>query len=426
MGFLKYNKYMLDNSKIKIYNLLRWSEQWTQTDMVYLTKGGFWLTLSQIAASLSSFLLAVAFANLISREVYGTYKYVLSIVTILSIPTLSGMHIALVQAIARGYEGVLIRGVIMKMRWGFFGSVGGLAVAGYYYFAGHNLTLTISFLIAAAFLPLMEAFLLYDSLLAGRKLFPLETKLNSTVNLIAVAIMISVLLLKPSVILVVAAYFISYTLLRFGCFLFTWRRLKPNKEEDSSAITYGKHLSVMNIVGAISSRLDQILLWHFLGAASVAVYSFALAPIEQISGFLKMVLSLAFPKLAAQDPEVIKKTLPAKMMKFYFFTAAGALAYVIFAPYFYDLFFPQYAEAVNYSRLFAIILLFFPQKLIGSALQAKVKTKILYILSAVNSIVRIAGLVIFLPLYGITGAIVANIIPYAVNTVLLYYYLKKI
>ena len=81
----------MEKIKIKAYNLLRWSEKWTKTDMIYLARGGFWLTLGQVISSLSAFLLAIAFANLLPKETYGEYKYILSIASILAIPTLTGM-----------------------------------------------------------------------------------------------------------------------------------------------------------------------------------------------------------------------------------------------------------------------------------------------------------------------------------------------
>ena len=74
---------MIKKIKEKIYNLLRWSEKYTKTDMVYLAHGGFWLSFGQIISSLSSFLLAIAFANLLPKETYGNYKYILSIASIL-------------------------------------------------------------------------------------------------------------------------------------------------------------------------------------------------------------------------------------------------------------------------------------------------------------------------------------------------------
>ena len=130
--------------KQKLYNLLRRSEKYTKTDMVYLFKGGSWLTLGNIISSVSALLLTIAFANLITKETFGSYKYILSFVGILSIPTLFGMGTAVVRAVARGHEGSLISALKMKIRWGFWGSLIGILLSGYYYFQGNGI-LAIAF-----------------------------------------------------------------------------------------------------------------------------------------------------------------------------------------------------------------------------------------------------------------------------------------
>ncbi len=147
---------MIEKTKIAVYKLLKKSEKWTKTDMIYLAKGGFWLTLGQGVSSVSSFLLAIAFANLLPKETYGTYKYIMSIVSLLAIPTLAGMNTAIIQAVARGYEGSVMPAFKTKVKWGLLGGLASLILTGYYYFQGNN-TLAISFLITAVFVPFMDS-----------------------------------------------------------------------------------------------------------------------------------------------------------------------------------------------------------------------------------------------------------------------------
>ena len=117
---------MYKNIKQKLYNTLRRSEHWTHTDMVYIAKGGAWLTAARIVASISSFLMVIAFANLLTKEAYGLYQYVLSIVGILSISTLGGINTALTQAMARGYEGSIIPALKTRIHWGVIGGIGSI------------------------------------------------------------------------------------------------------------------------------------------------------------------------------------------------------------------------------------------------------------------------------------------------------------
>jgi O-antigen/teichoic acid export membrane protein len=189
---------------------LRWSEKYFKTDMVYLARGGFWLTLGQTISSLSSFLLVVAFANLLPKETYGTYKYVLSIAGILAISTLSGMSTAIIQAVARGYEGSLVPALKTKIRWGLLGGLAGLILAGYYFYQG-NITLTVSFLISAVFLPFMDSFGIYDAFLQGRKLFDISAKYGIISQIIAVIILITTLFFTKNLFFILFVYFLDFT-----------------------------------------------------------------------------------------------------------------------------------------------------------------------------------------------------------------------
>src|SRR3990172_6841992 len=92
------------------YQLLRQSEDFLKTDMVYLTKGGFWLSLGHGVAMLAGFFISIAFANLFPKESFGTYKFILSMVAMLGAFSLTGIGVAITQAVARGNGGSLRRG----------------------------------------------------------------------------------------------------------------------------------------------------------------------------------------------------------------------------------------------------------------------------------------------------------------------------
>src|SRR3989344_8728279 len=117
----------------KIIKILFWLQKYTKTDMVYLTVGGFWLILGKIVFNISGFLLIIAFANLLSKEAYGTYQYVLSVASILAIPTLSGMNSAIVRAVAQGYEGSFLPAIKTQIQWGILGGLASLGGAGGYF-----------------------------------------------------------------------------------------------------------------------------------------------------------------------------------------------------------------------------------------------------------------------------------------------------
>ena len=164
----------LKNAVLKV---LKWLEGHTKTDMTYLAKGGFWLLLGQFVATGSAFLASVAFANLLAPEIFGVYKFILSINSLVLISTLSGMDSAITQSVARGFDGTLNVGVRTKIKWGALGTLTSFGIALYYFMQG-NMLLAISFSVAAVFVPFTESFDMYDSFLAGKQLFGVQTRYN--------------------------------------------------------------------------------------------------------------------------------------------------------------------------------------------------------------------------------------------------------
>ena len=410
--------------KQKLISILRWSEKYTQTDMVYLTRGGFWLILGKIVFNISGFLLIIAFANLLSKEAYGTYQYVLSVASILAIPTLSGMNSAIVRAVAQGYEGSLLPAISTQIRWGILGGLASLGVAGYYFFT-HNTTLALSFLIISFFIPLMNPLANYQAFWTGKKRFDVQTKYNTVIRLLAVGALIATLLLTKNLIFVFTVYFASYTLLYFIFFTITFKKIPPSQKQDPKAIPYGKHLSLLDIMGAIASQLDKILLWYFLGPEALAIYMFATAPVQQTKALFKTLRPLALPKFSQYHTEKSKADLFKKVVKFFPVMAFVTISYIILIPYFFGIFLPQYAESIPYSQLFAMTMLFIPQILLITFLTAQKKTKELSIFQSSFYLVQAALLVILLPFYGILGAVLALTLNQILNFFLLLFLFKS-
>lgn len=415
----------MKNFKQKIHNLLKWSEQYTATDMVYLAKGGFWLTLGQIVSAGSAFLLAIAFANLLPKETYGTYKYILSIAGILSISTLAGMNTAIIQAVARGYEGSFIPILKIKIYWGLMGGLASLILAGYYYFNG-NTTLTISFLISAVFLPFMDSFGIYNTLLLGRKLFNVSVKYSIISQIIAVAALIAALFFTKNIFLILLAYFTSWTILRFIFLKITLKKFPPNNQQDSQTISYGKHLSFMNILPLIAQQLDKILLWHFLGPVQLAIYSFAIAIPNQIKSLFKNLQTLILPKFSERSREEIKTALFNKILKLGMLLIFITILYILFAPFIYKILFPEYLESILYSQIFAISIIATTLAILPTTfLQAKLAQKELYQFYTIGAIFQIAALFILIYQLGLIGAVIAKIISEFFNLICLFFLIKR-
>src|SRR5665213_2588964 len=167
--------------KARITSLLRWSERYTKTDMVYLASSAWWGNLGLVMQSVLSLLLAVAFANWLAPETYGVYQYILSLSALVAAISFSGMNSAVTQAVARGYEGVLRASVRTQLRWAPVPAALTLAVAGYYLFQG-NSTVGLGLIVVAIGTPLVQSFNTYSAFLQGKRAFRQSFFFNLFIN----------------------------------------------------------------------------------------------------------------------------------------------------------------------------------------------------------------------------------------------------
>jgi O-antigen/teichoic acid export membrane protein len=396
-----------------VYRLLRKSESYTHTDMVYLAKGGFWLTLGQFIASGASFLLAIAFANLLPKEIFGDYRYILSLLGILTIFTLTGINTAVIQAVARGLEGSFWPSFTSKLKWSILASIGSLGVAIYYYLNG-NLILTLSFILASILLPLLRASSLYLAILNGRKDFKLASIYSSYVRILATIAMIVTLFFTNNIFLILIAFFVPETLLHY---IFTWVYIKKhplNEEKDDQTISYGLNLSAMDLIKTIAGQADKILIYHYLGAAQLAIWAFTTAPVSQIKSVLMNIKSLALPKLTQTDDKIIQVHFLDKLKKVEIVVILIIVLYALFAPFLYKIFFPQYLESIPYTQIYVLTLLFFPRTFLSTVLVAKKKIKELYNIRIISPILKIIILFFALKYFSLWGMVVGMVVSEAV------------
>jgi len=395
--------------KGRIYRLLKWSEKYTKTDMLYLAKGTSWLGIGTGFSWTISLATMWAFANLIPKETYGAYQYILSIVDILAIFNLSGMDTAIARSVAQGRDQTLIHGIKEKIKWGFLGSTG-LIIVGIYYLIKDNNVLGFSFIIASIFLPFWETLGVYINYLQGKKRFDLSSSYDVGAQFISAVIVIAALYFNKNLLVILTAYLIGWSMSRAFFFYLTLRRLPPNKASDPGAISYGKHLTAMSVFNSFSTSIDNVLLWHTAGPAPVAVYTFAKSIPFRLAGVTKIVNRLAFPKMATQEMGIIQKTLIPKVGLLTIVAGVIAIMYAVAAPFIFKLFFPQYLEAIPFTQLLSLLVVLQPIGILLNPLTAHAKKNLLYTYNLGMPVLRIVAFVSLIPLWGILGAAIALII----------------
>lgn len=392
--------------------------------MVYLVKGGSWLGSSKIIGSLTSFILALAFANMLPKESYGIYKYVLSIIGILAIIALPGINISLARSIARGFEGSYFKALKIKFKWSLIGLICGLFISGYYFFI-NNKIVGICLLTGSLAFPLLNGVLIYGPYLQGKKSFRKLSVYNSLYSIFLTFSLIIALLITKKVLFTIIVYFCASVIIQLIIFKQVFRYAALNDKTEEETISFGKHLSLMEVFANIAGQIDKILLWHYLGAAQLAVYSFALAPVDQIRTLFRTINPLALPKFASNEPELLKKSLTKKIIALAILIILIIIFYIILIPFAFNVLFKQYMDSVKYTKLYSLILIFYPFSLFGTALTAQAQKKALYILKISEPIIKITLMAVLIPFFGIFGAVITLVISSGISGLIALCFFKR-
>jgi len=416
---------MILKLKKLIYRLLRSGEKYTHSDNIYIARQGSYLGLSSFVFSLTALISALVFARYLPKETYGQYKYILSVIAIFYTASLGGLDAALLRAVAKGFDRTVHLVFRTKLKWNLLASLGALLV-GFYFLSQDNQLFFWAFLTAAFLIPLQESPKIYQAYLDGKKKFNKRALYTSLTRIIQASFLIAVVVLTKNLLLLIVVYFITDTLLANFFFIRTLHQYPPKSKQDKKSISYGKHLTLMNIIKGLSDGLDEILIFAFLGPVQVAIYAFAVLPIAHLRKPLKILVEIAAPKLVQRKEEDLKKQLPAKIIKALFLIVIPLIIfYILIAPWAFRLLFPQYLESIPFSQLAALHLLSFPAVMLVQALRAHKKTKGLYRIYIFGPLLRIALLCLMVPFYGVAGAILSRFFTILFSIALSFYYFKK-
>jgi len=388
-----------------------------KTDMVYLARGGFWLSLAMAVSMVGGFGLSLAFGNLVSPEVFGMYKFVFSLAGLFGTIALTTIGTTVTQAVARGFDGALKQGFKTDLLWSIPSLALTLAAAAYYFWNGNNV-IALSLFIAALGTPLLSASNLYSSFLQGKRDFRRNTLYGFAIDIVPPLCLVGIMLssARDYVPAYVAVYFAVMVALSLYFYTRTIAAYRPKDNADPDLLRNTLHLSGMSIFGRAVTYIDKILIFHFLGPVQLAIYTFAAAPSQYVLRLNGMFRTLAFPKLAARDIPSLKASLPHKIALHFLVAVIVTTLYVLLIPYFFQLLFPQYIESIPYAQALGLLILSTPGMWLGQTLIAHMRKRELYVMNTIHPIVKITLYVIFIPLYGMWGVVYATLIAGALGS----------
>lgn len=409
--------------KNKLFNLIMKTQKITGVDTAYFVKGGFWLFFANLVTSLLSIGLLVVFTNFMDPRIFGEWRLFLTIVGFVSILSLPGMCTAIVQSVSKKFSSSYLEGMKTRIRWSLLGSLG-LVLVGIYFFYFQKDSSWIPYILAAVFFPLLYSLDSVMYFITGKKDFKLLSKYKTIINIIIYVGMIILLIITRSLIYVVVAY-LALTVIAY--LYFNRKVLKKYSKElkgkkDKGLNLYGFNLTVMQGLQIIATNIDKLVIAKLLGLVPLALYAIVSTVAENIKSQTKILEVLTLPKFSSLNPLEAYNKVKQKTV-FIVLGSLGLFAIGYFLmPYAIPLLFSEkYASTIPYAQLTLLTILTIPLiHILTSFLQALKSIKLLYWFRILSNLVQIALFLVFIPLWGILGAVWSIIIAQALSVICLF------
>lgn len=396
------------------------------TKRKHTLQGLSFLSLSNIVTSFTGLFSVVVLANLLNSNEYGTYKYIFSVVGILSALSFTGGYRnMIIQSVAKGLDGVVQHLYKINPLFNLPMIVGACLISIYYLYKG-NTTLGFSIPIVAIGYIFSSTLIITYSYLNGRKEYKDLFFLQSAISVASVLLLTITVFVTKNIALIFLSSVIGSGIMSTISYYYIKRSRLRNNTFHEKMLQYGKHLSIMNIGSTLLIHIDSFLIFSFLGSHELALYALATPFVDRIIGFFKTSYFFVLPKFTEMGPEKAALLLYKRSFMGLAVGLAVSGIYYLIAPTFFSIFFPKYIDSIQLSVLFSlsIPLVAFstlPTAFVDSLIEIKIK----YILFAVNFVTRITTLFLFIHTFGVAGVIISELVSRVVTTIALFYVIEK-
>ncbi len=390
-------------------------------DIPYMAKGGAWTTVRFFITTATSLAAMVAFGNLLPKETYGIYSYLMSLSGSLGFLTLAGIGTGIVRAVARGQENVVPYSLKLQLRYNLLATTA-IAGIGFYYAYQGNFTFAVSLWILSAVMPVSTAYHSFESIFIGQKRFDVLAMTTSISAIIAAIAAVAALLFTDNVVILMSVYgffslvpsFLSY---RYAS-RFISDRSEPKSETISELRRTSFHLTYAGVIGTVAQYLDKLILFQIAGPAALAVYGFAIAGPERLKALVKNVVSVILPRFAEENFEKASRFPLSRVFGSIGLGLAIAVAYISLTPLIFRLLLPQYLDAIPYSQIYAIALAAIPLTIyVGNIFAGQNMLRAIYLHSISGYVTRIVLLIILGPLWQMWGIVIASVTSYTLTAI---------
>lgn len=345
----------------------------------------------------------------IDQDMYGQYQFIISVVAIVTIFSLPETNNAITQSVARHHLGTFR----LVLPYAFVGSILGsfvlFGMAGWYEWVKNSHHMAAGFTVAAVLFPFAKGLTQWGAVKTGMENFSSLVKWDGSVTIFMQIMVVVGVLLKPGTFLVPLFCIFSFPALQ-NLFL-TWKTygmVAPDASVEKGSLRYGLKTTLYSFPVVLSKHIDKFMIFYFLSPEALALFAAAEKIPELTKNMVQDIAAVLAPRFARYTGYTARLDHIFKWFSTISFLLIVFIAFTILPWVFTLLFGETYNEAVPYAiALMCSVAVGNAAILRTRFIRSQLDANSMRNINLIMAFVRIVAAVVFVPLWGVTGAIMS-------------------
>lgn len=386
-----------------------------------IIKSGVYNVSNIIIASIFSFITSILIARVVSRDLYGSYIFILAIFNTFLIFSIPGLKTVIFKSSSQNYDGTYRKALILSFKWSFVSVICLILISLYFIIFNtsfYHYEIGISLLLIGIFSPIMYSMDMWKIILKGKQKFNISFFLTFIISItqFSVTFFFLILLNFRNTLILILIFIVLKSIFNILFTNFSKKYIK-NKQIAQNWKKQGFALSIMDLSSIVFNSIDFFLIGVLLSLESVAIYGITLTIgnffILTIVSFIEVFL----PRLYRSKHDfLLKDTL---LFFFLGFVVSLLVGFIIEYPIIL-LFTQKYSEVAFFCRIYLFII---PFRIISAFLGPYLIKYNMNKEINISKIITIIGTILLyfllIPQLGITGAVISSIGFYIIQDIIM-------
>jgi O-antigen/teichoic acid export membrane protein len=372
----------------------------------------FWANLNNGINAVSYLLISVMLINNQKEALYGRFIILISVFSMLSLLSITGIRATVLRALAQGYDKTYVQATKFSLKFSIIGIVV-LCAAGSYYCIYQDKDIGTILFLSILFFPFFSVLNIWEYALKGKSRF----KMSACFTFIKVgAQLVYVFVISgrtDSLLLLFMGYMMLDAVFNIVFFLYVKAKIIGNDNPDQGWKTQSYTMTFLDLSSAIFGKADILIMGVFINPAVVAVYTVVM----KINDFFYMIIKSTF---LAFLPEFYKNKIKVTVLiKPVLLVALISIISSLFIAVPVRIAYGEYVENIaGYSRIYLLALPLYFMATVSNHYLIKTRQNASIFRNKLIAIsVTVLLYFVLIPTLGIAGGIISSFVYFALQTV---------